>query len=150
LEGFSDNPDFHSVSIDKMHEGLELNVLVIHIHEPQEFLGQAALIIGDTLHNLRSALDILYWKIMTLNKSSPTKWTRFPIADEREEFKRQIGAALKKQQISEPVHSLAIDSIKPYKTGNFPLWSLHEMNIMDKHQLLIPTFQMMAVQGRPP
>ena len=43
----------------------------------------AALITGDALHNLRSALDLLFYQAMHESTGTTDKYTRFPIRDER-------------------------------------------------------------------
>src|SRR5205814_10161229 len=40
-----------------------------------------------------------------------------------------------------------IDTIKPYKGGNASLWSLHPLDIMAKHHLLVPTIAVTHVSG---
>lgn len=147
LKDFPSAPDFHSVSIDERNARYGINHLVIDIHKPvTAFLNEAALIIGDGLHNLRSALDILYCDVVRIgNTGEVTNWTRFPITDTREELiSRPLKQAVEKKQISQPISDFISDTLKPYKTGNFALWAVHEMNIMDKHELLIPAFQMMG------
>lgn len=45
-------------------------------HEPPLLL---SVILGDLIHNLRSALDHLAWQLVLANNSEPTKRTQFPI-----------------------------------------------------------------------
>jgi hypothetical protein len=40
-----------------------------------------------------------------------------------------------------------LDTIKPYETGNYPIWALDDLNIRDKHQLLVPVLKLMRVEG---
>jgi hypothetical protein len=40
-----------------------------------------------------------------------------------------------------------LDTIKPYKAGNMPLWALDDMNIRDKHQLLLPVLKLLKFDG---
>lgn len=103
---------------------------------------QLALLVGDALHNLRSSLDILYFQI----SACPSKYTRFPIRDTREELESSLLAALEKKQISGDVFKHMLETVQPYKAGNFPLWALDEMNIIDKHKLLIPVVQFLAIE----
>jgi hypothetical protein len=77
----------------------------------------------------------------------PTKWTRFPIRDSRELLVTAIDAALKKQQIDGPVYDLILGTIKPYPAGNYTLWALDDLNIRDKHQLLIPVAKFFRFDG---
>jgi hypothetical protein len=148
LGAFPSDPNFHSVSIEEDNARYGIKSLVITIHKSTaEFLDEAALIIGDALHNLRGALDILYFEVVRINGVGlASGWTRFPITNTRQELIAFLNGSLKKQQISRPVYDLILDTIKPYRDGNFRLWSLHEMNIIDKHRLLIPTYQVMGIE----
>ena len=104
---------------------------------------QAALIIGDVLHNLRGALDLLYFQLVTEGTASSR--TRFPITQGRQELSGFIQGALKQQQITNVIAELLMNTIKPYETGNPTLWALRELNDRDKHKLLIPTFKVMCI-----
>ena len=75
------NSDFYRLAVeDNPRYGSQ--ELVIDIDSSPEILIRCALIIGDALHNLRSALDILWWSI-TVNQ---TKHTHFPIRRTREDL----------------------------------------------------------------
>jgi hypothetical protein len=140
--------DFYSVTIEK-YKGANC----VAIKYVKQFpLSAAALIIGDALHNMRSALDILYYRAFAGTTGSADKWTRFPVRDEREELISSINGGLKEKKLLD--HSGAIrlrdflvDIVQPYQAGNWPLWALHDMNIMDKHQLLVPVFKVMQFSG---
>jgi hypothetical protein len=136
----------HSVAIEPDSRYWDLE-LVVTIHKSKkEFIDEAALIIGDVYHNLRSALDILWFEIVSTT-GLQTKWTRFPIAETREELMRPLSAALKKGQISKTVYDFVLDTVKPYRDGNFRLWVIDEANQIDKHEFLIPNFPMIAIVG---
>jgi hypothetical protein len=136
--------NFYSVSVQEQ-EGSNIISIAVFRHFPTT---TAALIIGDTLHNLRSALDLLYYKIFDEVTGKADKFTRFPIRDRQQELISSIDGGLKKKRLSDHLGAIAlrdfiVNVIKPYKAGNDSLWALHEMNITDKHQLLIPTFKIM-------
>jgi hypothetical protein len=105
---------------------------------PQELI-DCALVIGDALHNLRSALDVLYYGQVV----GQTRYTRFPILDTREKLVVTLENALEKKQITPEIYSLILDTVQPYEAGNYPLWFLDKLNIRDKHQLLIPVEKLM-------
>jgi hypothetical protein len=146
LEEFASS-QLYSVTIEECmwQHGWLRNDIVITINPDTPFRIEAALIIGDALHNLRSALDLLYYRIVTPGKD--TKFTRFPIRDRREELEAFINGALKQKQITAHVATLILDTVKPYQTGNPPLWALKELNDRDKHKLLIPTFELTCIRG---
>jgi len=107
----------------------------------------ATLIIGDVLHNLRSALDHLYYQLVRACGGAPTDWTRFPIDDTREEVERRIREALRKGQINSEVADILLNQVKPYRVGNPALWGLHKLNILDKHEKIVPTLKLMGFIG---
>ena len=104
-------------------------------------------IIGDCLHNLRSALDHLAWQLVVLDGQCPTDedMTIFPIR--LSPFNRkghprpiELKPAVTSSKIIE-----AVEAVQPYSdTGSppdppvlNPLWALHRLNIIDKHRLLV-------------
>jgi hypothetical protein len=105
-----------------------------------------AVIIGDALHNLRSALDLLYFETVGLCNGTSTKWTRFPVADTREQLVTRLNPALEKKQITRSVHNLILNVVKPYEAGNVSLWTLDDLNLTDKHELLIPVLKLMMLR----
>lgn len=94
----------------------------------------ASLIAGDAIHNLRSALDLLYCAFVVANGKTITKKDSFPIAGSENEFKR-FHAKVKRRIATEP--ATLIKDLKPYKGGNDGFWRLHRLDITDKHRLLL-------------
>jgi hypothetical protein len=146
LVAFSQS-DFYTVSVED-HEGS--NNVRIDIDNSGFSAIDAALIIGDALHNLKSALDILYYQIMHESTGVTDHRTRFPIRNERKELVDSINGGLKQKSLADDPSALAIrdvivDVIQAYQAGNYPLWALHELNILDKHQLIIPVFNLMRI-----
>jgi len=104
---------------------------------PAEF----RLIIGDCLHNLRSALDALVYELAVASMdigSLPTARARlleFPIFGTRpmkdRECRNKIGCI-------HPDAQAAIKGLQPHNRGDKfasdPLWMLHELNNFDKHR----------------
>lgn len=100
-----------------------------------------ALTIGDALHNLRSALDLMYYQVVLSCGGKPSDYTRLPIFEERKKVESWLESALKKRQLSTEVFLFILDTIKPYATGNPLLYALREMNDRDKHQLFVPVLK---------
>ena len=147
MQDFTSDPNLYSIEIEKGEAWYVDQELAITLHKSKEELrDEAALIVGDVYHNLRSALDILWYEVVSPT-GLQTKWTRFPILDTRKDLIDKLNPARGKGQISLPVYELVLDSIKPYKEGNFALWSVEEANIIDKHQLLIPNFSLIEIAG---
>ena len=92
-------------------------------------------LLGDTIHNLRSALDHLAYQIVWVGiGKSPSSHVYFPIADDRAKYLEQRRRQLKG---ATPAAISTIDSLSPYKGGNDELWQLHKLNNVDKHRVLI-------------
>lgn len=136
--------EFYSVRVQE-HKGRNC-VFVVFVR--QFSTGGAALIIGDVLHNLRSALDLMYYRVFHDVTGKADRFTQFPIRNEREKLVSAINGGLKEKGLANDrnactLRDFLVDIVKPYETGNWPLWALHDMSITDKHQLLIPTFKIM-------
>lgn len=91
---------------------------------------------------------MLYYEAMRDTTGVVDHRTRFPIRDEREELVAAIEGGLKKKELADDPNALKIrdvivDVVKPYKAGDYTLWALHDLNIRDKHQLLVPIFDLM-------
>lgn len=137
--------DFYSVRVEE-HKGR--NRLFIDIDKTGFSTIDAALIIGDVLHNLRSAIDIAYFQAFYETTAIVDHRTRFPVRDERHELIGQIDGGLKEKGLADhpsaiKIRNLVVDVIKPYQAGNYTLWALRDLNITDKHQLLVPLFDIM-------
>jgi len=143
---FTETDDFHSVRIefDERQRTNHLRVDMLMSRFPGNHI---ALTIGDALHNLRSALDLLWYQVVLECNGNPGNWTTFPVRDTRQELAGVLKSALNLKRITIPVSNFVLNEIKSYRTGNPLIWSLNNLNIRDKHQLLVPVLQMMALTG---
>jgi len=95
-----------------------------------------ALIVGDAIHNLRSALDHLAWELT--RKRARGRYTAFPIYDDECEFvvlaKRMLGGF-------RPEHRAFVEGHQPYRWGEniamHPLATLRRLSNLDKHRVLV-------------
>src|SRR5207244_11015007 len=123
--------------------GGEIGAHVVYRHTPPDRL---LMLIGDVLHNLRSALDHLAWSLAGLNAN---KRTEFPIFLDRREFSAvdshgipKRGSGLEKMHDMPAPAQTAIESLQPYQRvhglpeESEPLWLLHQLSIEDKHHTL--------------
>ena len=100
------------------------------------------LIVGDAVHNLRSALDHLMYQLVLANGGKPDTWTEFPVVWEAEKWnsKKYKAAGTKKQKGASIAVVDAIERLQPYKRGNKfredPLWHIHEFDVRDKHRFI--------------
>jgi len=101
-------------------------------------------IIGDIVHNLRSALDLLAVELVRLNNDD-TCSVYFPFAKSAGELKTMIrqrnldGAA--------PEAVALVRELKPYPEGNPELRYIHDLDILDKHVMLVPLAGHVAIPG---
>ena len=101
------------------------------------------LIVGDIIHNLRSALDHIVCQLAILNGNdlSCCDATFFPVCICKPDFKR----ADKKLEHLVSAEALAvIEQLQPYQAaerGKRPiadvLWTVHKLNIIDKHRTVL-------------
>lgn len=98
----------------------------------------AGLIFGDAVHNLRSALDHLIWKLAEdySGANRGDRQTQFPIFLTRKGFdKRGVGRL---QRLS-PTSGAIIKAVQPYQNSEprkDSLWGLQELDATDKHKLI--------------
>jgi hypothetical protein len=105
-----------------------------------------ACVVGDAAHNLRSALDILVCDVARMRGKS-TKSVRFPFGTDPIHFEaRMKDAGLAKV---DPMMADLVRSLQPFPTGNKALRDLHDLDIQDKHELLLPVFFKSAAMVQP-
>lgn len=91
-------------------------------------------VLGDFFHNLRSALDTVFFPLVE-GKFENKRHVQFIIGKDEErfneEFEKRFSPHLNKHTIS------AIKDAKPFKEGNALLYMLSELNNIDKHRYQI-------------
>ncbi len=93
------------------------------------------LIAADAVHNLRVSLDQLTYRLAQINGYPNSTNTYFPVARCAQVFKSESRRKLRRL---DPVAQEMINRLKPYKGGNNLLWSLHALDIADKHRIVVP------------
>ena len=100
-----------------------------------------SMIIGDAVHNLRSALDHLACELIITKEGQSAlqslKGVYFPIAEDVAKFKKQIKDQKGIKRAGPDVVN-AVRDLKPYFPDNNGLFTLHNLDIFDKHRLIIP------------
>ncbi|MFZ0339056.1 MAG: hypothetical protein WAL45_13555 [Terracidiphilus sp.] len=100
-----------------------------------------AMIMGDALQNLRSALDYLIWELVAANHQTPGEYNAFPICRSEKEFMTELGrnrmAGVNPDVIAE------VARLQPYFDGadvdkSF-LWTLHHFANINKHRRILLT-----------
>lgn len=139
--------DFCHLAAEGHPDGGELLSIVSFEPLPAEIV----LLIGDAIHNLKSALDYTISEMMGWGNTRLT----FPMGEAREELVSSFRtdseiacAACGRQKgkgrnaaIEEAVPGIGdfiVQVIRPYKAANGFLWPLNKLDVRDKHRLLIP------------
>lgn len=102
----------------------------IEYHIPMDSLAAA----GDVVSNLRGALDHLADAYTPNCPDTVLEKTCFPIGKDMASYKSL------RRRIEKVIHPEAvklIDSMKPYKNGNEPLFLLNDLNNISKHRMLL-------------
>jgi hypothetical protein len=97
---------------------------------PPEF----PLIVGDIVHNLRTALDIAMCDVARVRGKSTDK-IKFPFAISSETLEKALTGDVKK--LGDDIIEL-LRACEPHRKGNKALRALHDLDIDDKHKLILP------------
>jgi hypothetical protein len=104
-------------------------------------------VLGDALHNLKSALDHAYCIMVEENERTVTKHTLFPFGKDRKSLEGSInGQKLERLTPSDAIIDVILNEIQPYEYGKLGLYGLHLLDITDKHHVLIPTTANMVIR----
>ena len=98
---------------------------------PQQF----SLIIGDAIHNLRTALDMLMFSMIGCRAERPQS-VQFPFTGRADSLVGTMNS--RETNIAGEKVVEEIKRLKPYADGNKWLYSVHALDIADKHKLIIP------------
>ncbi|MDT7529471.1 hypothetical protein OVY29_12425 [Sphingopyxis sp. SE2] len=98
-------------------------------------------IVGDAVHNLRAALDLMAVSLVEL-RGQNSKSVYFPFCEQEVDLDLMI----KKRNFHRagPESVALLESLKPFKGGNIALRAIHDLDIQDKHHRLIPSTNMMT------
>jgi hypothetical protein len=130
-ERFQDTKPYPAVRYDEPHTGDLIYRVKVSEQPPLPW----SAIIGDCVHNLRSALDLLVCEMVRARGKRVTDDTGFPIFKSADVFESDHARKV------QGVPKVAVDLIKeaePYQGANNPFWRLHKLDIADKHKLLVP------------
>ena len=113
---------------------------LIHTLEFAKYADDIALIVGDAIHNLRSALDFAW--VSLLEKHIPTadfEHAKFPVYPTPEDLEGAVNGININAASNTAIFNLLIADIQPYKTGKYGgiAYVLHKLDITDKHLVLL-------------
>jgi hypothetical protein len=108
---------------------------VISVSSARQPDPEISAVIGDVIHNARSALDQLTWSLVERDGGTPGRRTYFPTGETKSKFAKSVKEALDEAAVStrDRVRALAV-----HPGGDEKLWLLHQLDVEDKHRLLIP------------
>ena len=92
-------------------------------------------IIGDGIHNLHAALDLLATELAIVGGGTG-KDVYFPFNADPSKFETKWLRCRMKGADDRALRF--IKRLKPYPGGNETLWTLHQLDILDKHKAIIP------------
>lgn len=120
---------------------------------------QIAMIIGEIIHCLRSALDY------SINAMIPgsTKIT-FPFASDRDQLMRLFstdgsgacptcnrggkrGPCASIELAYPGIKDIFLDTIQPYKDGNKIIWTINKLDVREKHRAILPVIRTNRITG---
>lgn len=109
---------------------------------------QFSCIIGDAVHNLRAALEFAWVAVLDKNRIAyDPKHASFPVRDTLEELETALNG-LRIRSACPELHRRLVTEIQPYKLGiNGIIWAIHDMDISDKHLLVLGIRPMYSASG---
>ncbi len=134
VQGFFETNPYEIVVQDDPDTGDRAFTVKILHQPPLEW----SAVVGDAVHNLRAALDLLVCELVR-GEGQPIKDnTSFPIFRSKDAFDNAFKSGVPGQIKGAPKDAIRlIRRLKPYKGGNEPLFWLHRLDIADKHRVLI-------------
>jgi hypothetical protein len=113
--------------------GFVSHAWVVRIREPTP--KHLSAVLGDIIHNLRTAFDLLACDLVRL-KGKNVKNVYFPFCDHPGGLNEMIKRRNFDRAGSDAV--ALVKSLKPYRGGNDALRAIHDLDVLDKHQALVP------------
>lgn len=133
--------------VDRFHPHEDRHLIFVEGRRPPLYLG---MILGEVVHDLRSAVDHLAWQLAlqqsgeeALSKRGVAMAIQFPIRDSREEFDRHRALPYFSAKAVE-----RIESFQPYHDNPdvlSPLAVVRDLSNTDKHQALTPSAGQLSI-----
>lgn len=104
---------------------------------------EISLIIGDAVHNLRSALDHVYWEIMG-SRVQRIQDIQFPIYTL---FNKVHLLARRHVKLAPGNVAVEIENSEPHPGGKYGIYELNELDVSDKHQFPVVTGRVVSIKA---
>lgn len=108
-------------------------VVAYSLGEPDPILNAE---VGAIINAIRSALDILASALAIRNGVTPSPKTHFPIRKHRADFVA-LAAKIKDEKWLSDFELAEIESLRPYQGGDWAIYTLHQLDILRKHERLL-------------
>jgi hypothetical protein len=105
----------------------------VRIHEP--FPDEIAYLIRYGVHDARSALDYLAWRLVEVGGGSPGRSTQFPIQAESGGYGPKVRASLRGARAE---HIDFVRDLKAFRGGDDRFYELSEIDNSYKHRMIAP------------
>lgn len=139
--------DNYTASVEQNSETGHQN-LIHACPELQNAFPHLSLIIGDAIHNLRTALEFVW--IATLEKQHipyDPKHVSFPIRDTLQDIEGALNG-IKIKALCPKLYDQIVKGIQPYCEGKGSvIWTIHNLDISDKHLLLLELGPVADISG---
>ena len=110
--------------------------------------GDLAVIVGDVAHNLRSALYFVWVSLVRRNGFRVTSQTHFPIRkDQGRNWLESVLTQNAGVHPTSPIFDFLVNNVKAYQGGDSDILALHDLDVDDKHILLIPMVSVTGIKG---
>ena len=132
----------------KQDEKADVQELVHTSPKLQQSLLEFSLIVGDAIHNLHTALDFAWANIVEAKiPSAKSGSTKFPVRPTRQNLEGCLHG-IKVDVICPILFDTIVSKIQPYEGGqNDVIWTIHRLDISDKHLLLLGLTLKTAIRG---
>lgn len=107
-----------------------------------------ALVIGDAIHNLKTAVDHGWYTLLhAFAPAAINNWTQFPVRNDRATLEHGL-TGIKINTINSALFEFVVNDLRPYREGgNDGICTIHDLDVRDKHKLLLPLARVTAVVG---
>ncbi len=122
----------HRFSVQHYPEADQSVVEILFVSNPPKKL---SLIIGDTIHNLRTALDHLTWEVVGIDGGTQDRHLTFRTGDCRDSFEASCKGIITPSDWVKDLH-ISLE-VFPGGRGN-NLYTLHMLDNLDKHTVITP------------
>jgi hypothetical protein len=121
----------YKVIVEALPDAAAIEFRVWRVRVREQMPDHLPSVIGDAIHNLRSALDLMACDVVSHNGGNPTG-VYFPFAPRAAELEKAIKE--KNLRRASPEAVALLRTLKPYRGGNDDLRALHDLDIHDKHK----------------